>query len=439
MLERPVTKVRLHRTSALDRPAQRHGIWPFSALLLVWGVTRALLLLSLHGDWKFPGTDASPEVWRTYYGWYKVLRSGSFPVNDVTWQYPPMAAAAMLAPALLPFFSYARAFYLLACASDFTVLLLLVRAGRAQAGGKGNRLTGAWLWVVGMAVLGPIVLARYDVMVTALAVGALLAAARHPRVGGVLTAIGALLKVWPVLVLVGVARGRVMRRAWTTAVVVGATICALFLAFTNGAFGFLAEQKNRGIEVESVAAMPFHLARYLGLWHGIDQFNYGSFEFLGPYVDSMAKVSIAVTVLAFAWLVWWRFKARVFTTAVLYDSAFTAVLIFITTSRVISPQYMIWLLGLGGLCLATRSTVQRFPVLLVLIACMFTVLDFPIGFGHVINSDLCGIVLIIARNGLLVLASFSACRSLWHSTIPTGRSTVAQPVLTREDEPALSG
>jgi Glycosyltransferase family 87 len=439
MPERPVTKVWLYRTNALDRPNQRLDIRSLSALLLVWVVTRALLMSSLHGDWKFPGTDVSPDVWRIYHGWYEVLRSGSFPVNDVTWQYPPVTAAVILAPALLPFLSYAGAFYVLACVADFVVLLLLVQAGRAQAEGKGSRLAGAWLWVVGTAVLGPVVLARYDVMVTALAVGALLAAARHSRAAGVLTAIGALLKVWPVLVLVGVASGRAARRIWTTAAVAGVAVCALFLAFTNGAFGFLTEQKNRGVEIESVAALPFHIARYLGLWHGIDQFNYGSFEFLGPYVRSMAEVSIAVTALAFAWLVWWRFKARVFTTAVLYDSAFTAVLIFITTSRVISPQYMIWLLGLGGLCLTTRSTVQRFPVLLVLIACGFTVLDFPVGFGHVIDSDLPGIVVMLVRNGLLILASFSASRHLWRSAVPTGRSTAKPPIRTREEERALSG
>ncbi|MCQ4080570.1 DUF2029 domain-containing protein [Streptomyces sp. RB6PN25] len=426
--------MRLYRTSTPDRPDRRFGVWPLLLLLLAWAVTRALLILALHGDWKFPGTDVSPDVWRIYRGWYEVLRSGSFPINDVTWQYPPVAAAAMLAPALLPFFSYAGAFYVLACACDFIVLVLLLRAGRTNGGG----LAGAWLWVVGMAVLGPIVLARYDVMVTAVAVGTLLAAVRHPRVAGVLAAIGALFKVWPVLALIGVARGRATRRAWTTAAVAGAVICGLFLAFTRGAFGFLTEQKDRGIEIESAAALPFHLARYAGLWHGTDRLNYGSFEFLGPYVHTVATLSIAVTALAFAWLVWWRIKARVFTTAVLFDAAFTAVLLFITTSRVISPQYMIWLLGLGGLCLATRSTVQRFPVLLALVACVFTVLEFPIGFGHVINSDGPGLVLMLSRNGLLVAASFSACRSLWRSSVPTSSAAVPH-ARTREDEPALSG
>ncbi|MGN5377325.1 hypothetical protein ACQ4WX_05265 [Streptomyces lasalocidi] len=95
----------------------------------------------------------------------------------------------------------------------------------------------------------------------------------------------------------------------------------------------------------------------------------------------------------------------------LYDAAFAAVLVFVTTSRVISPQYMIWLLGLGALCLTSRSTVQRRPVLLVLAACFFTVLEFPVGFGQVVRSDLPGIVVLLIRDGLLLVATVSACRS----------------------------
>ena len=49
-----------------------------------------------------------------YQGWYEVLRTGTFPLDDVTWQYPPAAALAVLSPALLPFLGYATAFFVLA-------------------------------------------------------------------------------------------------------------------------------------------------------------------------------------------------------------------------------------------------------------------------------------------------------------------------------------
>ncbi|MEU1625771.1 glycosyltransferase 87 family protein [Streptomyces sp. NPDC020096] len=403
----------LWRRTTGEAPASRNTrgtLW----VVVAWAVTRAVLLLALFGVWRYPGEDVRPDVAVIYHGWYEHLLTGSFPVGDVTWQYPPAAAAAFLAPAVLPFLSYASAFYLLACAADAIVLALLLRAARAP----GGRLEGAWLWVAGVAVLGPIALARYDVMATALAVGALVAVARHPRVAGVLAGIGAMVKVWPVLVLAGVLPGRATRRSWLSAAATVVALALVFLAFTQGAFAFLTEQRQRGIEIESLGALPFHVARYLGLWSGTARLHYGSFEFLGPYVHTMSEAVLAVTVLAFGWLVWWRLRARAFSHAVLYDAAFTAVLVFITTSRVISPQYLIWLLGLGGLCLAHRYTAQRLPVVLILIACAFTVLEFPIGFGPVVRSNLPGIVVLLARDGLLLVASVSACRRLWRSTAP---------------------
>ncbi|WP_107471405.1 glycosyltransferase 87 family protein [Streptomyces monashensis] len=377
-----------------------------------WAVTRAALLLTLFGALRFPGADVRPDVVVIYHGWYERLLTGSFPVHDVTWQYPPAAAAVFLAPALLPFLTYSHAFYLLACAADATVLAMLLRAGRAH----GRDLAGAWLWVAGVAVLGPLALARYDVVVTALAVAALQAAARHPRVAGALAAIGALVKVWPVLVLAGARPGRTTRRSWGAALVTAVGVSAAFLAFTRGPFAFLTEQRQRGVEIESLGALPFHVLRLLGLWHGTSRLHYGSFEFLGPYVPTAARIALAGAVLAFCWLVWWRVRARTFSDVVLYDAAFAAVLVFVTTSRVISPQYLIWLLGLGALCLTTRSTVQRRPVLLILAACLFTVLEFPVGFGQVVRSDLPGIVVLLIRDGLLLVATVSACRRLWRST-----------------------
>ncbi|BFO20807.1 hypothetical protein SHKM778_71950 [Streptomyces sp. KM77-8] len=62
------------------------------------------------------------------------------------------------------------------------------------------------MWVAGVPLLGPTVYARYDVMVTAVAVAALLAAVRRPRLAGVLMGFGAVVKVWPALLLVGVRR-----------------------------------------------------------------------------------------------------------------------------------------------------------------------------------------------------------------------------------------
>lgn len=404
----------------------KHPSGPRSSLVGLWLLSRAVLLLYTFRIVFAPGPDVTTDVSVIYRGWYEVLRGGTYPLTDVTWQYPPAAAFAILAPGLLPFLEYAHAFFVLALVCDAVVFGLLVYAG----GRPGKSHAGAWVWLAGVPLLGPTAYSRYDLMVTAVAVAALLAGARHPRTMGVLAGVGALLKVWPALLLAGTAPGRVTRRAWTAAAVSGAAVLAACVLAAPGALAFLTFQRDRGTEVESLGAMVFHVARFFGAWEGEVRLNYGSVEFLGPYVPLVSGAAMALTALAFGWLVLWRVRAREFGATVPADAAFVAVLLFTTTSRVISPQYMLWLVGLAAVCLVWRRSRMRRAALLVLVATGVTLLEFPIWFSHVVDSDGLGLALLFVRNGLLVAASVAAGRQLWRQTVtePRLRAAGAGPV-----------
>ncbi|MCM8554587.1 glycosyltransferase family 87 protein [Streptomyces sp. STCH 565 A] len=449
------------------RSAGRSPVW----LVAVWGATRLLLLLFVLKVLVFPGPDVTSDVSVIYRDWYEVLRTGAFPSDDVTWQYPPAAAFAILSPALLPFLEYATAFFVLACAVDAAVLALLWRAGR----GSGRSPRGAWVWVVGVPLLGPTVYARYDLMVTAVAVAALLAAGRHARVAGALAAVGALLKVWPALVLVGMGG----RRPWVAAAVGGVGLAGLFAVTMPGAFAFLTFQRERGVEVESLGALVFHVARHFG-WEGGVLLNYGSMEFLGPHVDTVSTVSMGLSAAAFGWLLLWRVRAARspgprsprsrsqppesqpqpsesrssrspssrfrFAAHTAADAAFVAVLLFTVTSRVISPQYLVWLVGLAAVCRCFRASRMRVPVALVLAASLVTVLEFPLLFADVVASTPLGIALLAVRNGLLVAAALVGARALWRDTVRRGsaggRPGASRPGISRApsaDSPATAG
>ncbi|MFD7610260.1 glycosyltransferase 87 family protein [Streptomyces sp. NPDC059828] len=399
-------------------------------------ITRIVLLLWVLKVLYVAGPDVTSDVEVIYQGWYEVLKTGTFPLNDVTWQYPPAAALAILSPGVLPFLGYAKAFFVVSLICDALVFGLLMYAGRHPER-PARSLRGVWVWVLGVPLLGPTAYARYDLMVTAVAVAALLAAARRPALAGVLTGFGAMLKVWPLLLLAGMRRGSVTRTSWTAA---GATVGGLLLVFgaaMPGALAFLGFQRDRGTEVESLGALVFHVARHHG-WEGQVLLNYGSVEFLGPYVPLVSRAALALTAMAFAWLLIWRLRAREFTASTAADAAFTAVLLFTTTSRVISPQYMIWLVGLAAVCLVFRSSRMTLPACLVLVATGVTYLEFPIWFADVVASSPRGIALLVVRNGLLVAATLLACRRLWISTVPgaarrgTGDASPDQPLRDRE-------
>ena len=379
-----------------------------AGLLGTWGLTRLLLLLFVFKVIVFPGPDVTTDVSVIYQGWYETLRHGSFPLGDVTWQYPPAAALAILSPGLLGLLAYTQAFFVLAFLADLVVLLLLLYAGLRP----GKTLRGAWVWVVGLPLLGPTAYARYDVMVTAVAVAGLLAGARHPRVMGVLVGFGAMLKVWPALLLLGARK----RGAWAWAAATVAALAVLFAVTMPGAFAFLTFQRSRGTEVESLGSLVFHIARQFG-WDGQVLLNYGSVEFLGPYVGLVSSAALFLTGVAFGWLLLWRLMATRFLPNTLADAAFVAVLMFTATSRVISPQYMVWLVGTAAVCMCFRSSRMGLPAGLVLAAAFVTVLEFPIWFAHVVMSDTLGVTLLVVRNGLLVIAALLGAVELWQSTV----------------------
>jgi hypothetical protein len=394
-------------------------------LWTAWAASRAFLLLSLAGIIPLTKVAVLSDVSQIYHGWYEVFRAGHYPIGDVTWQYPPLAALVVVVPGLLPL-GYAHSFILLAAACDVLVLVLLSRADRRRDG----RLVAAWYWVLGITLLGPTVFARYDIIVTLVSVAALLVIARRPVLGGVLTGIGVLLKVWPGLLLIGVPLRRRGRRAWLCA---GGTAAALALAADAalpGAFSFLSEQQQRGVEIESLGGTVFQLARQFG-WSGTVAYHYGSMEFLGPWVDQVATGSLVLSALAGLWLLVWRLRARHFGPATTADAALTATLLFVTTSRVISPQYLIWLIGLAAVCLCVRGSSQRLVALLLLPAAGLTFLEFPLYFGEVVDGGRLGVSALVARNLLLLAATLLSCARLWRSTSLVPLAEQPQPSWAR--------
>ncbi|MFJ4802538.1 glycosyltransferase 87 family protein [Streptomyces murinus] len=386
---------------------------PVLRLALGWFATRALMLWLLAHDSSplLSGGSVAREVGRLYLHWYGVLEQGSYPVHDTLWQYPPGAGAVLLAPGLVPGLSYVQAFVTLTLAADALIEVALVRAGRRP----GRSLLGAALWTGGLPLLLHLPLARYDVQVTALAVLSLLTLTRSPRTGGVLGALGALVKGWPALVLLGTPRGAATRSAWTWAAGAGAVVLGLLSVAFRHPLSFLAEQGGRGVQIESLGGTALNLARHAG-WSGRPHYQYGAIELVGPYVPVVAAVSLALTAAAFGLLVLWRVRARHWTEATAADAALCAVLLFTVTSRVISPQYMVWLIGLAAVCLVSRHTGQRPVAVLVLAASALSTVVYPLCYGQVIGGSWAGCLLMLGRNGLLTAAAVLSFVRLWRAT-----------------------
>ncbi|GAA3232237.1 hypothetical protein GCM10020256_47470 [Streptomyces thermocoprophilus] len=387
---------------------------PVALLIAAWSATRALMLwlLALDGHPLLGGGGVSREVRQLYHHWYGVLSHGGFPVGDPLWQYPPGAGPVLLSPGLLPGLAYVHAFVVLVLAADVVITAALVRAGTAPT----RSLRGAAYWIGGLPLLLHVPLARYDVQVTALAVLALLALPRSTRACGALVALGGAGE--------GVAGAGPAGRAEGARGPDGLPVCGgdrHGRAHRTGPRprppAGLPAQPGRAGRADRVGrrrAALAGLARRLA-GHGPLPVRV---EFTGPYVSSVAHASLALTVGAFAMLLLWRARARRWTPATPYDAALCAVLLFTVTSRVISPQYMIWLLGLSAVCLSSRHTAQRPVTALVAAATALSAVIYPVCYDEVMAGTWPGTALLVARNALLLAAAALSYVHLWRTTRP---------------------
>ena len=377
-------------------------LWP--GISMVWLATRTALYLHA----TVPGRDGDAGL---YQRWYACcLSHGAFPVADPRWQYPPGAALVFWLPGRLPG-SYVENFMFLAIGCDLAITLML--CSRARRGGS---LAGAWYWVCGVPLLGPVIVGRFDVVPVALSVAAVCVTGRG-GVRGALTGAGAAVKVWPVTLLAGMAPGQ-QRRGLAAAAAVLAAVCAIFASATGS---FLAHQNARGVEIESVAATPFMIWRQAG-WRGTMVYQFGAYQLNGGHVALAQDATGLGLALAAAAVIGWRLliasgRAR-WRPEFAADAPLAATLLFLVASPVLSPQYLLWVTGLAAACLATGQTTQRPAALAVLAAAGLTQLIFPIEWPSLVHGSDAVTGLLAARNVLLVVAAALSCWRILSVTSP---------------------
>jgi Glycosyltransferase family 87 len=330
-----------------------------------------------------------------------ILR-GQIPYRDFFIEYPPGSLPVFVPPAL---FSVDKAGYIALFASEMALVLVAALVLTALAARK---LWGLWAWpvpaltfVAAAIMLYPVAVTRYDAVVAlTLAVAAIGAAlgGRYVYLAYASLGLGAAAKLVPALATVPLAR-RDAARGY--AVFFGVLVLFFAPAVLLGGdrfFNSFAYHAERGLQVESLAAS---ILMKLGWVTGIS-FEYGAFEVQGKGVGLASSLSLPMTgvLLLITALVMYRRRGRL-DAGRFPRYAAALILAFMLGSKVLSPQYMIWLLpivplGVGGLAGAGVS-------LIFLAACWTTTQVFPIHYGDLLNGRYPGPDLLLARNLLLVI------------------------------------
>jgi len=332
----------------------------------VWLATRGLIAGDV-GFWHDTGPRLQDvnnyEVWSHYLTAKHAIPGGE------SWQYPPGAAFLMLLPRLGPG-TYGESFVGLMLLADLAGLALLALLGR-----RSGNYAGVWVWLLGVPLLGTFSVLRFDLVPAVIGVAALVVIHRRPNWFGALAGLGAAIKVWPIVLLFGEWDRRRLIRAAAAAL---GTIVLVFV-ISALAFGdptsFLGEQSGRGLQEEAVATVPWHVQAIFSGEAPAREIRSGAWEIATPGADTIAGLLEWLTVAALAAAAaWWWYRARAIRAGQVHladatvsrDFVFTIVLLLVVTSRVLSPQFMVWLLALSAVVLTAGSTRLARPAWLVL-------------------------------------------------------------------------
>jgi hypothetical protein len=337
--------------------------------------TRALIVSDV-GFWDHVHRLRLEDVGR-YDGWsHFILTAGSLPHGDA-WQYPPGAALVMLVPRLaLGLTGYGEAFVGLMLLVDLAGLGLLAWFGR-----RSGNYTGVWVWLLGLPLLGALPVLRFDLVPAVLAIAALVVIQKRPGWFGALVGLGAAIKVWPVVLLFGEWDRRRLLRSVGAALAVLAVVFASAWLILGDPLGFLSHQGGRGLQEEAVASLPWDVSEIVSGKEPPRAIEFGAWQIDSGAARTVASLlellSVAALAAAAAW--WWaRSKAiregreDLADPDVSRDFVFAVVLLLIVTSRVLSTQYMIWLLALAALVLSARRTRLARPAWVVIGATILT-------------------------------------------------------------------
>jgi hypothetical protein len=410
--------------------------------------------------WVPPWNDESVNDLFVYRSFAAPVLDRGLPYRDVAFEYPPLAAPAIALPALIGTdanaFRWAFALWTLAAAAAVVLLCgALARAGAApperaaSAYDSGTRApsnaaasavgTRATLAAAAMPLLcGGLLRTHFDLFPVALLLAGLLLLCRErPRAGLAVLGVGAMTKVFP-LVAVPVALAWLLARGQRRDAWQGALACAAVMAaFTgtaiaaspNGALDSVRYHLDRPVQVESSPALVLLGLDAAGAGEARSVSTFRSDGLLHPASDAVTSLFLTALVALVALLcalvagggrVWGaasrsagpqgtRSAGAAAEVRTLVVASLAACAGFALLGKVLSPQFVIWVLPLGALAFAWRMHALAAAVALVTV---LTQIEFPAHYFDVVAREPLALGLVVLRNVALAAVIALSVREL---------------------------
>ena len=368
---------------------------PAAALGVVWVVAL------FHG----PTADVHITDVNIYRGYADALSAGHAPYSGFAFEYPPLALVPMwlggLASTADTYGAYDVAFAIVTFVAAIAVMLLTASLARERAA------TAAWIVALSPLLTGAVMRTHFDLVPVALLLAALFALTRdRPTAAFALLGLGAMTKLFPALLvpiaaawLIASGRGRDAVRG---IVAFAAVVAAISLPFVgSGYVDAYRYQLDRPVQIESTpASVIFALGGSEVTGGPTVPDAYKSNGLVGGPADAVQTL-FEVVLLGVLALVVVLVRRAPPTEDSLRLGALAALLAFAVLGKVLSPQFLIWLVPFGALAWTHG---ERTAALLLGAAVLLTQLEFPARYMQLVDQRTSVILLVAVRNATLLAA-----------------------------------
>ncbi|MFC1919802.1 glycosyltransferase 87 family protein [Chloroflexota bacterium] len=364
-----------------------------------------------------------------YFGHASNIFQGYPPYWNSVLEYPPLSLIALLPPRLFggDIWQYGRFFSYEMLLLDLVALLLVASLARRLGRSQWKTLA---VYTAGLAVIGSLASQRYDLLPAVLVLWAFYAFSRQSYVlCWAVLALGAMAKLYPAILVPLLCIYHIHRQdysglvkgAATFAAVIVVTILPWVILSPHGLWQSFAYHTSRGLQIESTYASALMVAENLG-WISIGvEYSYGSWNLISSLADTLAKASTPIMLLSMVGVyLLYALRLRRRGRAV-GDNGIDhtvgsqemlaywglAILVLLVTNRVLSPQFLIWLLPLVPLIGARR---YWFTWLLFISIAGMTLYIFPTSYNDLLDMKPLQVGVLACRNLLLVLLAYLAFR-----------------------------
>jgi uncharacterized membrane protein len=397
---------KVHQEQPLKLPQKKSLLSPGWQLILFVVVTGLIFYVLFNTIYKTP---YSP-IGKIFLNDASLVMQGQVPYLDFNFEYPPLALLFFVLPRLAT--SSLHMYTLL----YKTEVLLAVLIGLLLIYLIAKRLgKSPWqmmlVYTLCILAVGPIIAEQFDIFPAVITLGSIFALMNGKnKIAWALLALGILIKIYPIFlapVYLAIAlRNHHYRAAATeilTALIIGIIVAIPFVILGSDSIKNLAEYHlQRGIQLESTYSSFLLIGDMLGLGVVKTIFDFGSWNLTGGLSGTLMQLSgylLMVLLLITYWFIYRRIKTGKSQSTRIGAYALLVLCIVLISGKVLSPQYLIWLIPLIPLVLHHGKLIILAFFILISIVTYYL---FPQAYLDLIDLKTIPIIFLFIRNLLLI-------------------------------------